>query len=370
LQQTYFTARGGALMPTPLARRLGLTLPVVQAPMAGGWTTPELVAAVSNAGGLGMLAGARVTAEQLRELIRATRRLTPRPFGVNLQVPIITPEEAARTANPEPLRRLRVERGLPAEPGPAPAWVAQDEAAGIALGEGVRILSVVMGPPGAWLSHARTAGAVVMATVTTVAEALEVERDGVDIVIAQGSEAGGHRSTFRPGSSDTWPLVGTMALVPQVVDAVKLPVIAAGGIMDGRGVIAALALGAEAAQLGTRFLLARESGATPAYRRHLLESDETATVVTDAYTGRPARGIRNRFLERVAGQGGTPLPWPRQGALGAELYRASFAEDGEWAPLLAGQGLRLAKAEQAAADIMRELARVGREVRDRLPRWE
>ena len=249
-------------------------------------------------------------------------------------------------------------------------WAAPDEAAGIALGEGVRILSVVMGPPGAWLSEARSAGAVVMATITTVAEALEVERAGVDVVIAQGSEAGGHRSTFRPGSSDTWPLIGTMALVPQVVDSIELPVIAAGGIMDGRGVIAALALGAEAAQLGTRFLLARESGTTPAYRRRLLEADETATVVTDAYTGRPARGIRNRFLERITGQGGTPLPWPRQGALGAELYRASFAEDGEWAPLLAGQGLRLANAEQAAADIMRELARVGREVRERLPRWE
>jgi nitronate monooxygenase len=357
-------------MPTPLARRLGLSLPIVQAPMAGGWTTPELVAAVSNAGGLGMLAGGRVTADQLRELIRATRHLTARPFGVNLQVPIVTPEEAARPANPEPLRRLRVERGLPAEPGPAPAWVGPDEAAGIVLREGVRILSVVMGPPGAWLAEVRVAGATVMATVTTVAEALEVERDGVDVVIAQGSEAGGHRSTFHPGPSDTWPLIGTMALVPQVVDAVKLPVIAAGGIMDGRGVIAALALGAEAAQLGTRFLLARESGAPPAYRRRLLDADETATVVTDAYTGRPARGIRNRFLELITGQGGTPLPWPRQGALGAELYRASMGEDGEWAPLLAGQGLRLVTAEQAAGEIMLELARVGREVRERLPSWE
>jgi nitronate monooxygenase len=357
-------------MPTPLARRLGLSLPIVQAPMAGGWTTPELVAAVANAGGLGMLAGGRVTVEQLRELIRATRRLTSRPFGLNLQVPIVTPEESARPANPEPLRRLRVERGLPAEPGPVPAHVAADEAAGIALAEGLRILSTVMGPPGAWLAGARAVGAVVMATVTTVAEAQEVERDGVDVVIAQGADAGGHRSTFRPGTREDWPLVGTMALVPQVVDAVRVPVVAAGGIMDGRGVIAALALGAQAAQLGTRFLLARESGTTPAYRRRLLAADETATVVTDAYTGRPARAVRNRFLERIAAEGGTPLPWPRQGALGAELYRASLGEDGEWAPLLAGQGLRLASTEQDAAEIMRELARVGREVRERLPRWE
>ncbi len=356
-------------MPTPLARRLGLSLPIVQAPMAGGWTTPELVAAVSDAGGLGMLAGARVTADQLRELIRATSRLSSRPFGLNLQVPIISPEEAARPANPDPLRRLRAEHGLAPEPAPAPAWVGPDEAVAIALAEGIRILSVVMGPTGSWLADARGAGAAVMATVTTVAEALAVEADGVDVVIVQGGEAGGHRSTFRPGDPDRWPLIGTMALVPQVVDAVKLPVIAAGGIMDARGVIAALALGAEAAQLGTRFLLARESGATPAYRRRLLESDETDTVVTDLYTGRPARGIRNRFLDRMTEQGGTPLPWPRQGALGAELYRASFAEDGEWAPLLAGQGLRLAAREQAAAEIMRELAATAREVRERLPYW-
>jgi nitronate monooxygenase len=356
-------------MPTPLARRLGLTVPIVQAPMAGGWTTPDLVAAVSDAGGLGMLAGARVTADQLRELIRATSGLTSRPFGLNLQVPIILPKEAARPANPEPLRRLRVEHGLAADPAPAPPWVGPDEAVAIALAEGVRILSVVMGPVGPWLTAARGAGAVVMATVTTVAEALEVEMDGVDVVIAQGAEAGGHRSTFRPGAPDRWPLIGTMALVPQVVDAVKVPVIAAGGIMDGRGVSAALALGAEAAQLGTRFLLARESGATAPYRRRLLDADETATVVTDAYTGRPARGIRNRFLDRMAEQGGTPLPWPRQGALGAELYRTSITEDGDWAPLLAGQGLRLAVREEAAADIMRELAATARVVRERLPQW-
>jgi len=337
--------------------------------MAGGWTTPDLVAAVSNAGGLGMLAGGRVTPDQLRELIRATRRLTSRPFGLNLQVPIVPPEEAARPANAEPLRRLRVEHGLPPEPAGAPAWVGPDEAVAIALAEGIRILSVVMGPAGSWLSEARKAGAVVMATVTTVAEALEVEAGGVDVVVAQGSEAGGHRSTFRPGAPDRWPLIGTMALVPQVVDAVSIPVIAAGGIMDGRGVIAALALGADAAQLGTRFLLARESGTTGPYRRRLLQADETATIVTDAYTGRPARGIRNRFLERMAEEGGTPLPWPRQGALGAELYRASFAEDGEWAPLLAGQGLRLATADAPAAEIVRELTDTAREVRERLPRW-
>jgi|1186.fasta_scaffold01704_3 nitronate monooxygenase len=356
-------------MPTPLARRLGLAVPIVQAPMAGGWTTPELVAAVAEAGGLGMLAGARVTAEQLRELIQVTRRLTARPFGLNLQVPVITLEEAARPGNPEPLRRLRVEYGLTPEPATTPQWVAAEEAVAIALAEGVRILSVVMGPPGAWLAEARGAGAIVMVTVTTVAEALEAERDGADVVIAQGAEAGGHRSTFRPEDAASWPLIGTMALVPQLVDAVRLPVIAAGGIMDGRGVIAALALGADAAQLGTRFLLARESGATPAYRRRLLEAHETDTVVTDVYSGRPARGIRNRFLDRMAEEGGMPLPWPRQGALGAELYRASFAEDGEWAPLLAGQGLRLAVREQATAEIMRELTATAREVRERLARW-
>ena len=152
-------------------------------------------------------------------------------------------------------------------------------------------------------------------------------------------------------------LIGTLALVPQVVDAVHVPVIAAGGIMDSRGVLAALALGAHAAQLGTRFLLARESGAFAAYRRRLCEAAETDTVMTLAISGRPARALRNELVRTVDGAGTPALPWPYQALAADDLYRAAVgAGDTDWAPLLAGQGLRLAREEASAAEIVASIA--------------
>ena len=161
--------------------------------------------------------------------------------------------------------------------------------------------------------------------------------------------------------------MGTLALVPAVVDAVRLPVLAAGGIMDGRGIMAALALGALGVQLGTRFLLATESAAPPSYRRQLLAADETSTLVTDVYSGRPARGLRNAFARLYQASGARPLPYPRQGAAAADIYRASLEGDAEFATLFAGQGLRLARREQPAAEIVRELIEEARAVRGRLP---
>jgi nitronate monooxygenase len=152
------------------------------------------------------------------------------------------------------------------------------------------------------------------------------------------------------------PLIGTLALVPQVVDAVRIPVIAAGGIMDGRGVFAALSLGAQAAQLGTRFLLARESNAFPAYRRRLRDARETDAVMTLAISGRPARALRNELIRAVDGAGAPPLPWPYQAMAADDIYRAAVAaDDADWAPLLAGQGLRLAGSEASAAQIIEAL---------------
>jgi nitronate monooxygenase len=212
-----------------------------------------------------------------------------------------------------------------------------------------------MGSPVAYVERLHAAGTFVIGSATTVAEALELESAGVDAIVAQGSEGGGHRSTFVAREPEDTPLVGTMALVPQVVDAVGIPVIAAGGIMDGRGVAAALALGAQAAQLGTRFLLAEESGTTPGYRRRLLDAVETDTVVTNVFTGRVARAIRNSLIEEFTRAGARPLPWPRQTLAATDIYRASLAADGEWAPLLAGQGLRMARRVQPAAEIVAEL---------------
>jgi nitronate monooxygenase len=179
----------------------------------------------------------------------------------------------------------------------------------------------------------------------------------VDVVVAQGAEAGGHRSFVELGPGGEAPLVGTLALVPQVVDAVEVPVVAAGGISDGRGLVAALALGAVGAQMGTRFLLARESGAHPAYRRRLLAATEEDTVVTRVFTGRPARGLRNRFVEEYLSAGSEPLAWPLQRAAAGDIYGASQAvDDGDYSPLLAGQGLRMLTEDgQGAAEILEEV---------------
>ena len=354
-----------ATMRTPLCDRLGISAPIIQAPMAGGWTTPALAAAVCEAGGLGMLAGARVTAVQWRAQLDETRARTSRPFGVNFQTAQPAPAEQDGRANPEALDEIRRHLGLPA-PAAArrDAFVSVDEGIELALRAGVRIISLAMGSPAQWAARVHAAGAVLVAAVTTVAEAEEAVAGGADILVAQGAEAGGHRLTYLP--ANPLPLIGTMALVPAVVDAVHVPVVAAGAIMDGRGIVAALALGAEGVQLGTRFLLASESGTPPAYRRRLLEAIETDPVVTDVFSGRPARGLRNDYVRWFEEHGARPLGWPRHGAAARDIYRASLGADGGWASLYAGQGVRLARREQPAGEIVRELVTEARRVRERL----
>lgn len=342
---------------TALCERLGIELPIVQAPMAGGWTTPALVAAVANAGGLGMLAAARITAAQLGEQIDAVRAATDRPFGVNflLAPPDAAPRDAA--AMQRVLDEGRAELGLPpgrATPPALPPSPLQQQI-DLVCAAHIPIVSFAMGDPAPFVGRLKATGCFVIAMATTVDDALRLEAAGIDAIVAQGADAGGHRSTLDAPGEDL-PLVGTFALVPQVVDAVQVPVIAAGGIMDGRGVLAALALGAQAAQLGTRFLLARESAAFGAYRRQLLDAVETDTVVTRALTGRPARALRNALVRAVERAGTPPLPWPYQALVADDLWRAAIdRDDADWAPLLAGQGLRLARSEAPAGELVTAL---------------
>ncbi|HKT59701.1 MAG TPA: nitronate monooxygenase, partial [Gemmatimonadales bacterium] len=212
-------------MRTALSDRLGIEHAIVQAPMAGGWTTPALVAAVSEAGGLGTLAGARLTADQLREQIAETRRRTARPFGVNFQLAPAMPEAADDPRARELLVTIRARLGLPA-PGPAAgAFVSVEDGIAIALDAGVRVISLAMGSPEEWSARIHAAGALVIAAATTVADARELERAGADVIVAQGAEAGGHRSLLTADVPRPVPLVGTMALVPAMVDAVGVPVI-------------------------------------------------------------------------------------------------------------------------------------------------
>jgi len=344
-------------MKTSLCTRLGMDAPIVQAPMAGGWTTPALVAAVCNAGGLGILAAARLSVEQLQEQIEAVRRLTPRPFGVNFL--LAPPDEfpSDLEAMQQVLNAGRSRLGLAQAPTP-PRLPASPLAAQVDLvcSTKVPVVTFAMGDPAPWIESLKASGAFVIAMATTVDDAVRLQSSGVDAIVAQGSEAGGHRSTIDTPSDAELPLVGLMALVPPLVDAVHVPVIAAGGIMDGRGVLAALVLGAQAVQLGTRFLLATESGTFHAYRQRLMEAVETDTVMTRSLTGRMARALRNDLIRTVEESGRPVLGWPYQALAAEDLYRAAIASDNAaWAPLLAGQGLRLARGETAAAEIVESL---------------
>lgn len=342
-----------------LVRKLGVTHPLMLAPMAGGPSTPALVAAVCNAGGLGSYGAAYLPRGKVREVIHGIRALTDKPFAINLFAD--DGEEASGEtvqAAQEAIAKYREELGLPPSAPPAPP-VTMAEAMPALIDERVPIFSFTFGiPPGAILTACRDAGIVTMGTATTVAEARALEDAGVDVIVAQGAEAGGHRGTFDRNAEP--PLVGTLALVPQIVSAVRVPVVAAGGIMDGRGVAAALALGAQMASLGTAFLLCPEAGTSAPYRAALRQAQADATVITRAFSGRAARGLANRFTREMSG---APLaPYPVQNALTREVRSAAaLAGKAEFLSLWAGQGAGLARdvpAGELVAQILRETANV------------
>ena len=346
-------------MRTVLTERLGLAHPIIQAPMAGGATTTALVAAVCEAGALGFIGAAYLTPQQIDEETRALRARTSRPFGINLFAPLPPPEPVDPTRALGHLARFHAELGLspPEPPGPATGpFDAQLEAA---LKSGAAVFSFTFGLlPAAAMETIRSRGMFLIGTATMVEEAVLLERAGVDAVVAQGSEAGAHRGTFATRFDAA--MIGTMALVPQVADAVRQPVIASGGIMDGRGIAAALALGAAGVQMGTAFLTTDEAGVPQAHKQAILATAEHETRPTRAFSGRPARGIVNRFMrEAEAAEAEAPgaiLPYPLQNALTRPM-RAAAARQGraELLSLWAGQGVRLARRE-SAADLVRRLA--------------
>lgn len=330
--------------PTPFAARFDLRLPLVQAPMVGA-TNPSLVAAACNAGALGCLGAAGLTPEQLAADVAAIRAATSRPFAVNLFVlPTASPDEATVLRALEAIDPLRAELGLP--PGRAPERYAPDFSAQlnqlIALRVPVASFTFDVLSKGD-VTRLQAAGSYVIGTATHVAEGLAWRDAGADAVAAQGAEAGGHRGTFIGAFEDA--LVGTAALVPQLVDALgEMPVLAAGGIMDGRGIAAALALGAQAAQVGTAFLTCAESSAPPAWKARLLTSADNATAVTRAISGRYARGIRNGLMTRLSAAPERVAPYPVQNALTQELRQAAGrAHQSEYLSLWSGQAAPLAR---------------------------
>lgn len=331
---------GSRAVHTAVTELLGIEHPVLQAPMASV-ATPELAAAVSAAGGLGGLGSAMLPVDELRRQTATVRAATDRPFQLNFfchQPPAVDPD-AARAARTQ-VAPLYDQLGLGEPPEPSTPQISFDEGRLEALLElAPPVVSFHFGLPEAGaLAACRDAGMTVLASATTVSEALDLEAAGADAVIAQGAEAGGHRGSFLVDGDDG--PVGTLALVPQVVDAVSVPVIAAGGIADGRGLAAALALGAGAAQIGTAFVASPESAAPAFYREALAGADAERTTITRAFTGRPARTLRNRTTAAIDAQ----LAYPAQMSLTARLRDAGP----EFAPMWAGQAAALARGLPAA----------------------
>ena len=264
---------------TALTQRLGIRYPIIQAPMAGGGSSPELVAAVSNAGGLGTLAGGMLSVEQLDAAIAKVRALTTQPFGVNLLLfdqPTVDVAQVDRAHRA--MQGIRDELGietLPTLPSQTPSL---DDVMEAILHARPAVFSFTFAMlPQEWIGRLKAAGIFVMGTATTAEEAVALEEAGIDAVVAQGSEAGGHRGTFLGAFEAS--LIGTTVLVPEIRDAIRIPVIAAGGIMDSRGIRAAFALGADAVQMGTAFLATPESGVSGAYKQALLSAKRDGTIL-------------------------------------------------------------------------------------------
>jgi len=339
---------------TSFSEKLGLRMPLIAAPMAGGPTTPELVAACSAAGALGSFGFAYTQPEEMKKQAARVRAKTERPFGVNLfaspQPGAIAPD--AQRAALEALAPYYKELDLP-KPEPARAPYAPDFEAQLAVVEQIKpqVFTVHLDS----LSREKIArfkklGIVVGGSATCAAEAKGLEQLGFDFVIAQGGEAGGHRGSYLRDPYQS--LTGTLALTRIILRAVKLPVVAAGGIMDGEGIAAVLALGAQAAQLGTAFIPCPESGASQVHKDLLLKATEDDTRITEKFSGKPARGLANRFMKEM--ESSPQLAFPAQNSITGKLRQASAkAGKPDFVAMWAGQAAPLARALPAAELIAR-----------------
>ena len=347
-------------LQTPLCDVLNIKYPIIQAGMAGGSTTVELIANVCNAGALGSLGAAYMMPDDIRKAIRDIKQHTDRPFAVNLFCveDIINPNEKNHEHEvKEALISIGKNLGIKEEQIQFQTTDLFNERFQVLIEEEVPIISTAFGIlPADKIEATKQRKINVISMVTTVKEAIIAEKAGVDVIVAQGSEAGGHRSTFDIKEHPEGVNIGTFSLIPQVVENVNIPVVAAGGVMNGRGLVAALALGAQGVQMGTKFLGSKESGIHPLYKKALFESTEEQTVITKNFSGRPARGIKNKFIEEFDRIGIHPLAYPFQNTATSNIRKeASKQNQIEYMALWAGQGLRLIHQENHAEMIIKEL---------------
>jgi nitronate monooxygenase len=337
-------------MPALTALSSFSAYPIVQAPMAGGASNPRLAAAVAASGGLGFLAAGYKTSEAMYEEIRQLRDLTSQPFGVNVFMP--QPSTVDRSAVAVYAEQLAGEAAWYATALGDPdvgGDDAYDAKVAVLLEDPVPMVSFTFGcPDRSVLDAFAKAGTFTVVTVTSPAEALAAQWAGADAVCAQGVEAGGHRATHRDDPQLDCAGIGLLALIPQVREAVQLPMIAAGGLMRGSQIAAVLAAGADAAALGTAFVVCPESGANALHKRAITDPVFSRTELTRAFSGRPARGLLNRFMREHGPY--APPGYPQIHHLTAGLRKAAAdAGDPQGIPLWAGQGHRLARELSAGA---------------------
>jgi nitronate monooxygenase len=307
-----------------------------------------------------------MTSDQIRKAIREIRSITDKPFAVNLFIPELSRKNEQ---NIEEINRLmdgyRMELGIPPSPEPDLYHEPLEKQMEVILEEKVPVLSFTFGVlTPEWIDTLKRQGTKLIGTATTVAEGAHLETEGIDIVVGQGSEAGGHRSSFL-GHHDQG-LVGTMALIPQLADRLHVPVIASGGIMDGRGITAALALGACGVQMGSAFLTCTESTAHPLHKQALRQSIEESTVISCSFSGKPARGIRNRFIVEMKKHEELFPPYPVQNALTRDIRDAAGKQNKiEFMSFWGGQASRLCM-EKPAGELVTELVRQTEQVLDRI----
>ena len=358
-------------MPTPwnrnqLTAKLGIEYPVIQGPL-GGLSSQKLTAAVSNFGGLGSFGAHGLAPEAIKDVIAEIHSLTSKPFAMNLWVSM--EDEGAQTSDENAFNRslapLAVHLAALGAPRPEYkpySWIRFEDQARVLLDENVPVFSFIYGiPPQEILEECWAKHIVTIGTATTPDEAAALQEAGVDAIVASGFEAGGHRGSFLRSAEDS--LTGTFSLVPQIADIVDVPVIAAGGIGDARGVIAAMALGAEAVQMGTVFLACEESGASLLHRQALRGKKARHTALTKGFTGRLARGIYNRLLEELNWPGTEILPYPLQRALVRNLaIPAEAAGRSDLMPLWAGQSANLSTCTDVMAfltSLVEEASEIG-----------
>jgi len=336
-----------------LTERLGIDYPIIQGPL-GGLSSQRLTAAVSNFGGLGSFGAHGLTPEAIKDVIAQIRSLTSKPFAMNLWVSMEdegsrTSDESAFNRSLAPLAEHLAELGAPRPAYKRYSPVRFEDQARVLLGAKVPAFSFIYGvPPREILDECQAKCIVTIGTATTPDEAAVLRDAGVDAIVASGFEAGGHRGSFLRPAEDS--LMGTFSLVPQIVDMVGVPVIAAGGIGDARGVIAALALGADAVQLGTAFLACEESGASRLHRETLLGKHAGHTALTRGFTGRLARGIHNRLMEVLNRKGSETLPYPLQRGIVRDLSIAAEASGrSDLLPMWAGQSANLSTCADVSA---------------------